>query len=89
MSFSRVAAGLLVLFGFLISVAAGADLTYSGVPGKWKKASKVAKDKDKDQAAEAAAPPQEDSKEKGKRTMIIPAPTMTVTPGSDSAKKKK
>ena len=86
MSFSRVAVGLLVLFCFLSSVAAGADVTYSGIPGKWKKGSKVAKDKDK--AAEAEAPPQEDSKEKGKRTMIIPAPTMTVTPGSDSAKKK-
>ncbi len=87
MSFWRVAAGLAVLFCFLTSVAAGADLTYSGVPGKWKKASKVAKDKD--QAAEAEAPPREAAPEKGKRTMIIPAPTMTVTPGSDSAKKKK
>jgi len=44
MSFWRVAAGLVVLFCFLTSVAAGADVTYSGVPGKWKKGSKVGKD---------------------------------------------
>ncbi len=87
MSFWRVAAGLVFLFYFLGSVAAGADLTYSGVPGKWKKGSKVAKEKD--QAAETGAPAPEASKEKGKRTMVIPAPSMTVTPGTDSAKKKK
>lgn len=86
MSFWRVAAGLVVLCWFLTSVAAGADVTYSGVPGKWKKGSKVAKAKDK--AAESEAPTEAAPKEKGKRTMTIPAPTMTVTPGSDSSKKK-
>ncbi len=86
MSFRRVAAGLVVLFCFLASVAAGADVTYSGVPGKWKKGSKVAKDRDK--TAESEAPAEVAPKEKGKRTMIIPAPAMTVTPGSDSSKKK-
>lgn len=86
MSFWRIAAGLVTLFCFLTSVAAGADVTYSGVPGKWKKGSKVAKDKDK--AGESEAPPEVAPKDKGKRTMIVPAPTMTVTPGSDSSKKK-
>ncbi len=87
MSFWRIAAGSVVLFCFLGSVAAGADLTYSGVPGKWKKGSKVAKDKD--QAAEAEATAPDASKEKGKRTMVIQAPSVTVTPGTDSTKKKK
>ena len=86
MSLWRIAAGLVTLFCFLASMAAGADLTYSGVPGKWKKGSKVAKDKDK--AGESEAPPPEASKEKGKRTMVVPAPTVTVTPGSDPSKKK-
>ena len=79
MSFWRVAAGLVVLFCFLTSVAAGSDVTYSGVPGKWKKGSKVAKDKDK--AAESEAPPEVAPKGKGKRTMTIPAPTVSLTPG--------
>ena len=88
MSFCRVAACLVALVFSLSSMAAGAEVTYSGVPGKWKKGSKVAKDKDKDKAAAAEAPPEvaPKEKEKGKRTMIIPAPTMTVTPGSDSSK---
>jgi hypothetical protein len=93
MSFWRVAAGLVVLFCFLTSVAAGGDFTYSGVPGKWKKGSKVDKDKDKDKPAESEAPPEVAPKEvapkeKGKRTKTIPAPTETVTPESDSSKKK-
>ena len=79
MSFWRVAAGLVVLFCFLSSVAAGADVTYSGVPGKWKKGSKVAKDKDKAVGSEARPP--EASKEKGKRTMVVPATTVSLTPG--------
>ena len=78
MSFRRIAAGLVTLFCFLASMAAGADLTYSGVPGKWKKGSKVAKDKNK--AGESEAPPPEASKEKGKRTKVIPASTVSVTP---------
>jgi hypothetical protein len=86
MSLWRLAAVLVVLVCFLTSVAAGADITYSGVPGKWKKGSKVAQEKDK--AGESEAPPPEASKEKGKRTMVIPAQSMTVTPGSDSSKKK-
>jgi len=86
MSCWRAAAGLVVIGCFLTSVAAGADVTYSGVPGKWQKGSKVARDKEK--AGESEAPPEAASKEKGKRTMIIPAPTVTVTPGSDSSKKK-
>jgi hypothetical protein len=86
MSFWRVAGGLVVLFCFLTSVAAGGDVTYSGIPGKWRKGSKVAKAKD--QTAESEAPPEVAPKEKGKRTMIIPAPAMTVTPGGGSPKKK-
>ncbi len=84
MFFFRVVAGLVVLFGFLTSLAAGADVTYSGVPGKWKKSPKVSKDKE----AESAAAAPEAEKEKGTRTMIIPAPTVTVTPGSKPSKKQ-
>lgn len=79
MSFWRVAAGLVVLFCFLTSVAAGADVTYSGVPGKWKKGSKVAKDKDK--AGESEAQTQAPQKEKVKKTITVPAPTVSLTPG--------
>ncbi len=79
MSFWRIAAGLVTILCFLTSLAAGADVTYSGVPGKWKKGSKVAKDKAK--AGESEAPPEVAPKEKGKRTMTVPAPSVSLTPG--------
>lgn len=79
MSFWRVAAGLVVLFCFLTTLAAGADVTYSGVPGKWKKGSKVTKDKDK--TADSEAQTRDPQKEKGKKTITIPAPTVSLMPG--------
>ena len=61
MSFWRIAAGLVTLFCFLTSMAAGADVTYSGVPGKWKKGAKGGQDRT---AAESEATP--DAKKKAK-----------------------
>ncbi len=90
MNFKRAAAGVAVLVGLTASLAAGADLTYSGVPRKWKKTAKVDKGnnevKNTDKKVEEKDPGTE--KEKGKRTLIIPAPTVTVTPGSGSSEKK-
>ena len=57
----RIGAGLAALCFFLTSVAAGADLTYSGVPGKWKRTAKGAKDT----GSEAGGEAKEDQKEKG------------------------
>jgi hypothetical protein len=56
-------------------MAVGAEVTYSGIPGKWKRGAKSAKDKAPE--AEAAAketPGKEAPKEKGKRSKTGPAP---------------
>ncbi len=66
MFFLRTAAGLVVLFGFLTSLAARAEVTYSGVPGKWKKTTKEAK-----AAAAAAEAAQENQKKAKERTVSI------------------
>jgi hypothetical protein len=66
MSFWRIAAGLVTLFCFLTSMAAGADLTYSGVPGKWKKGAKGAKTA----AAESESTP--DAKKKNNEVTVKP-----------------
>ncbi len=84
MSVWRVAAGLVILFGFLTSLAAGGEVTYSGIPGKWKKGAKLSKDK----GSEPEAAAQGEEKEKGKRTMIVPKPAATYTPASDKTKAK-
>lgn len=65
MFFLRVAAGLVVLFCFLTSLAAGAEVAYSGVPGKWKKTTKEAKAA----AAAAEATAQENQKKAKERAM--------------------
>lgn len=55
MRFLRMAACLVTLFFSLSTLAAGAEVTYSGVPGKWKRGSKEAKGT----PSEAEAKPQE------------------------------
>ncbi len=66
MFFLRAAAGLVVLFCFLSSLAAGAEVAYSGVPGKWKKTAKAAK------AAAAEATAQENQTKAKERTVSLP-----------------
>ncbi len=67
MSRWRIAGGVAVLFCFLGSVAAGADLTYSGVPGKWKKGAKGANAK----AYESETQSQEGQKGKDKNVAKV------------------
>jgi hypothetical protein len=83
MRFLRIGSCLLALFFSFSSLAAGTELTYSGVPGKWRRASK----EDKNKASDSAAAKQADEKEKGKRTMTVPMPTVTITPPSGPSKK--
>ncbi len=82
MRFLRIAACLAALIFSLSSLAMGAECTYSGVPGKWKRSAKGAKDK----ASESEAPDKEAPKEKGKRTITGPAPKITFTPGTPEKK---
>ena len=63
MSLWRVAAWLVVLCFFLTSMAMGADnITYSGIPGKWKRGSKGSKNSKKT-ASQSDSQTQEDKKE--------------------------
>jgi hypothetical protein len=78
MSCLRVAACLAVLLFSFSSMSMGADLTYSGVPGKWKRGARASKDK----APEAEAGPKEPGKEKGKRTLTGPRPPIPVAPAT-------
>jgi hypothetical protein len=78
----KIAACLAALIFSLSSVAMATDCTYSGVPGKWKRGAKGAKEK----ASESEASDKEAPKEKGKRTMTVPAPKITVTPGTPEKK---
>ncbi len=82
MRYLKVASCLAALFFSLSSLAAGAEVSYSGVPGKWKRGGKTAKDK----ATEAEPAGKEPSPEKGKRTMTVPAPTISVTPATPAKK---
>lgn len=82
MRYLRVAACLAALIFSLSSMAMGAECTYSGVPGKWRRGTKGAKDK----ATESESQDKEAPKEKGKRTMTVPAPKITVTPGTPEKK---
>jgi len=75
MRFFRVAACLLALCFSFSTLAAGAEVTYSGVPGKWKRSPKGAKDK----TSESEEKNEEQPKEKGKRTITLPKPEITVT----------
>ncbi len=68
MSFWKVAAAVVALCFFLTSLAAGGDLTYSGVPGKWKKGAKGAKT----EAAESESTP--DAKKKNNDANAKPVP---------------
>lgn len=78
MRFWRIAAAVVALIFFFSSVAVGTEnVTYSGVPGKWKRKSKETKEAEqRKQAAE----------EKGKKTVTITYPN-TPAP-SENAKKK-
>jgi len=78
----RVAACLAALIFSLSSMAVGAEVTYSGIPGKWKRGAKSAKEK----APEAEAAGKEAPKEQGKKTKTGPAPK---TPGSPGTPEKK
>jgi hypothetical protein len=80
MRYLRVAACLVALIFACASMATGAEVTYSGVPGKFKRGAKGAK------ASESAAADKETPKEKGKRTMTVPKPKITVTPGTPEKK---
>ncbi len=86
--FWRIAAGLLAAVFLLASVAGAAELSYSGVPGKFKRGSKEAKEP-KEKAAEAADKTQEAPKEKGKRTLVLPrsGDTTAPVPAAGSSKK--
>ncbi len=61
MRFLRIAACLAALFFSLSTLAGGAEVTYSGVPGKWKRGTKSAK----------AAPSEAEAKPKETRTKKI------------------
>ena len=82
MRYLKIAACLAALIFSLSSLATGAEVTYSGVPGKWKRGAKGAKDK----ASESEAPAKEAPKEKGKRTTTVPAPKISVIPGTPEKK---
>jgi hypothetical protein len=85
MKFLRIGSCLLALFFSFSSLAAGAELTYSGVPGKWRRASKA----DKNKAPDSAAAKQADEQEKGKKTKTIPVHGATVTFPNVTAQPKK
>jgi hypothetical protein len=82
MRYVKVAACLAALIFSLSSMATGAEVTYSGVPGKWKRGAKGAKEK----AAESESQDKEASKEKGKRTMTVPKPKVSIIPGTPEKK---
>ena len=82
MRYLRVAACLAALIFSLSSMATGAELTYSGVPGKWKRSTKGAKDK----ASESESQDKGPAKEKGKRTITMPVPKISITPGTPEKK---
>ncbi|MCL4501981.1 MAG: hypothetical protein M1438_09000 [Deltaproteobacteria bacterium] len=82
MRYLRIAACLAALIFAFSSTATGAEVTYSGVPGKFKRGAKGAKEK----SSESEAADKEAPQEKGKRTMTVPAPRITVTPGTPEKK---
>ena len=87
MKYLRVAACLVALIFSLSSMAIGGDVTYSGVPGKWKRGAKEAKGKDQEPApTKSDLPKPTDPGEKDKRTKTIPAPTITIAPGTPEKK---
>jgi hypothetical protein len=83
----RVAACLAALIFALSSMAVGAEFTYSGVPGKWKRGTKSAKDKAPEAEAEGKeTPAKEAPKVKGKKTKTGPAPKTSSSTGTPEKK---